>query len=307
MAFQLDPAKDLGENVRLLGALQIDAILKRLAVKSKQGRAVHEARKAMKRLRALLRLVRPALDKKTFRDTEQRLKAFGRSLSGARDIQAMLECIGKLEAATPEAAKQPVGNALKKHLEIQRQEAESHLRENSSASLRKELRQLKRALTALHIEGDVKDVIVTSIRKDYGAAAKAFHHAYEVEEDEAFHDWRKLVQRHWRQLLLVEAGWPSMLRPHINIVHELADHLGDDHDLYMLAERIRKAGKTLGNQKQINAYLALCRMRQETLRTRAKLLGERLFAEKPSSLAARLGAYMESQPDFTAVFGKDRL
>lgn len=307
MAFQLDPIESLTENVRRLGAQQIDAVLKRLTVKSKQGRAVHEARKTMKRLRALLRLIRPALDKKTFKSNERRLKEFGRMLSGTRDIQAMLECIDKLEAAEPKAAKQAVGIALKNRLESQRVEAEDHLRENSNAALRKELRQLRASFAELDIKGDDADIIVTSIRKDYGAAAKAFHHAYEVAEDEAFHDWRKLVQRHWRQLLLVEAGWPSMLRAHINLVHELADTLGDDHDLYVLVERVRQAGKTLGKQKQINAYLALCRKRQEMLRLRAKLLGERLFAEKPSSLAARLATYLRSQPDFVALFGEERL
>jgi hypothetical protein len=34
------------------------------------------------------------------------------------------------------------------------------------------------------------------------------------------------------------------------------------------------------------------------LRVRAKLLGERLFREKPASIAARLAAYWRTQPDF---------
>jgi CHAD domain-containing protein len=297
MAFQLDPAKDLSENVRMLGAAQVDAVLKRLAIKSKQARAVHEARKTMKRLRALLRLIRPALDKKTFRANEDQLKEIGRSLSGARDIQAMLECIARLEAAEPEAAKEPVGIALKRQLEIQ-QEGESQLPGKSGSGLRKQLRQVRKAFAELQIEGDGADIIYASIRKDYAAAKDAFHHAYETGRDEAFHEWRKLVQRNWRQLLLIEAGSPSMIRPHIDIVHELADALGDDHDLYMLAERIVNAETPFGSRKQINAYLALCRKRQDMLRLRAKLLGDRLFSEKPASIAARLAAYWRTQPDF---------
>jgi hypothetical protein len=98
-----------------------------------------------------------------------------------------------------------------------------------------------------------------------------------------------------------------MIRPQINIVDALADALGDDHDLYMLAERVRDAGKPLGNRKQIDAYIALCRKRQDTLRLRAKLLGERLFSEKPTSIAARLAAYWRSQPDFAETFGMEKL
>jgi len=219
----------------------------------------------------------------------------------------MLECIGKLETAQPKAAKEPVGIALKNHLESQRREAEADLVKKSSAILKKQLREAKKSFAELNIEGDGVDIIIASIKKDYGAAGKAFHHAYEVEKDLAFHEWRKLVQRHWRQLLLIEAGWPSMIRPHIKVVHELADTLGDDHDLYVLAGRIGDAGRAIGNQKQINAYLALCRKRQDILRFRAQILGERLFAEKPSSLAERLTVYWKSQPDFVAMFGKDML
>lgn len=307
MAFQLDPAKTLSENVHKLGAAQTDAVLKRLAVKSKQARAVHEARKTMKRLRALLRLIRPALDKKTFTANEKRLKEIGRSLAGARDIQSMLECIARLEAADPEAAKEPVGIALKSLLLARRQEADREVLGKSGASLRKELRQVRKAFAELQVDGDGADIIRASIRKDYAAAMDAYHHAYDTGKDETFHEWRKLVQRNWRQLLLIEAGWPSMIRPHINIMHELADALGDDHDLYMLAERVSDANKALGNRKQVDAYLTLCRKRQDALRIRAALLGERLFSEKPSSIAARLAAYWRTQPAFAAAFGNEKL
>lgn len=307
MAFQLDPTKDLSKNVNRLGASQIDDVLKRLMVKSSQGRAVHEARKTMKRLRALLRLMKPALGKKELKENEDRLKEIGRSLSGARDIQAMLECIGKLEAMEPEAFDAPVGKALKRYLEEQRLEAETELLQRSKAPLLKQLRRVKKSFAKLEIPGKSAQIIETSIRRDYAAARDAFRHAYSQDEDEPFHEWRKLVQRYWRQLVLVERGWPAMLRPHINIVHQLADALGDDHDLYVLAERIRGAGKALGSAKQIDAYLALCRKRQDRLRVRAKLLGERLFAEKPSSLAERLTVYWASQPEFAAEFGPDML
>ena len=50
----------------------------------------------MKRLRALLHLIKPALRKSDFRRDEARLKQIARSLSGVRDIQAMLETLVKL-------------------------------------------------------------------------------------------------------------------------------------------------------------------------------------------------------------------
>ena len=307
MAFRLDPAIDLTENVRKVGTSQIDNVLKRLSAKSGQNRAVHEARKSMKRLRALLRLARPAMGKAEFKREETRLKQIGRSLSGLRDVQAMLECMTKLETAEPEAADNPVAIELRSYFEEKCRKAESELRGKSGSQFRKQLRVARQYFSGIELEGDGIDIIAKAIRKDYDAARKAFFRAYKLNEDEAFHDWRKLVQRQWRQLLLIEPGWPSGIRPHIAMVDALAEMLGDDHDLYMLAGHIRDAGKTLGSQKQIKTYLALCRKRQDTLREHAKLIGERLFAESPASLSARLTAYWKTQPAFLSVFGETLL
>src|SRR5690349_15921306 len=63
--------------------------------KRPDAQAVHDFRKAMKRWRALLRLLQPCLG-----DEAQRLRAqardFARALSGARDAQAALEAIEDL-------------------------------------------------------------------------------------------------------------------------------------------------------------------------------------------------------------------
>lgn len=307
MAFQLDPANDLTENVRQIGALQLDRVLERLTIKSKQGKAVHEARKSMKRLRALLRLVKPALNNGVFNREEARLKQIGRSLSGVRDIHAMFECMQRLEIAEPLAAENPAGAALRAALQEKSLRAETSLAGDTGKDLRKKLRQSRQSFAALDLKSGGTGILARSIRKDYRAARHAFRRAYRIKEDEAFHDWRKLVQRHWRQLLLVEPGWPSTLRPHIHMVRDLADILGDDHDLYVLAGHVRAAGLQLGRKKDIDTYLDLIRKRQDLLRVRARLLGERLLAESPGSLAARLTAYWRTQPEFESVFGEAAL
>ena len=61
--------------------------------------AVHETRKALKRLRALLRLVRPAIGEDAFKRENAQLREIGLSLSGARDRHVLLETVNKLEGA----------------------------------------------------------------------------------------------------------------------------------------------------------------------------------------------------------------
>ena len=60
---------------------------------------MHETRKALKRLRALLRLVRPAMGEAAFKQENAQLRDIGLSLSGARDRHVLLETVNKLEGA----------------------------------------------------------------------------------------------------------------------------------------------------------------------------------------------------------------
>src|SRR5688572_28848189 len=58
--------------------------------------AVHEARKDLKKTRALLRLTRSGLPKSTYRSENRALRDAGRSLSGTRDADVMIQTVDKL-------------------------------------------------------------------------------------------------------------------------------------------------------------------------------------------------------------------
>ena len=77
---------------------QIDQAVALLSDPKDPHRSVHESRKCLKRVRALLRLARPALQPETFRSENRRFRDIARALSAARDSQAMLESLAKLEA-----------------------------------------------------------------------------------------------------------------------------------------------------------------------------------------------------------------
>ncbi|MGB0085034.1 MAG: CHAD domain-containing protein [Rhodomicrobiaceae bacterium] len=298
MAFRLVPGQPIGHSVRQIGAEQIDRVLPKFSARSKNGNAIHETRKALKRLRALLNLIKPAMAKSDFRRREARLKLIARSLSSVRDIQTMPATVEKLAADDPVVGKGPVAAALMSDLEAKRKAAEKHFDSASLARTQKLLGQARRDVSSLHLDGDKDsiDTVTATLKRDYGKARRAFQHAYDSQTDEAFHEWRKYVQRHWRQLLLIAPSWPKAIRPQIALARDLAEALGEDHDIAVLAAFVAERAKSLGDQADVDAYLDLCRRRQAELRTRARDMGERLLAEKPSSLAARLRAYWRTAP-----------
>jgi CHAD domain-containing protein len=291
MGYRLKPAQQIGRSVREVGTDQIDRVLSQFASKTGRGAAVHEARKAMKRLRALLHLVKPAMPKGSFAANEARVKRIARLLSGARDAQAMLDTVRKLEVEDGAAGVASVSAALHAQLQAERAKAERSLDGSGAAQLRKQLKEAKAAFAELSLEPDDFGVVAATLERDYRKARHALTRAYRLSEDEAFHDWRKYVQRHWRQLLLVAPSWPKAIRPHIALARDLSEILGEDHDLSVLADRVKADADQLGDGEATDAYITLCRTRQARLRRVAHELGTRLLAEKPASLARRISAY----------------
>jgi len=296
MTFRLVPGLAIAESVRQAGAEQIDRALAKLTGKPKKGNAVHETRKAIKRLRALLHLIKPAMRKHDFQTGDARLKQIAKSLSGVRDIQAMIETLGKLDAYDEGVGEGPVASRLRTHLEAKRVAAERRPGGSGAERAKQLLREARQAFDEMALERDDFAALAETVEDDYRKARWAFKRAYELDQDEAFHDWRKYVQRHWRQLLLVAPGWPKAIRPHIALARDLSEALGDDHDLYVLAQYVEKKAASFGSPGEVEDFLALCRRRQEELRLDARQMGARLFAEKPASLAARLTVYWTTAP-----------
>ncbi len=55
---------------------------------------------------------------------------------------------------------------------------------------------------------------------------------------ERLHEWRKRVKDLWYHQRLLRDAWPAVLKAHAAAAHRLADVLGDDHDLAVLAETL---------------------------------------------------------------------
>lgn len=291
MAYRLKPGRQISRSVREIATEQIDRVLSKFSSKDSRATAVHEARKSMKRLRALLHLIKPAMPKGAFAASEARIKTIARRLAGARDAQALLETVRKLETQDGAAEVAAVAEALRAHLQAECAEAERGLNGAGANQLRKLLKEAKDAFAELSLEQDDFAVVAATLRSDYRKARHAFNRAYSAGEDEAFHEWRKYVQRHWRQLLLVAPSWPKALRPHVELARNLSEILGEDHDLSVLAGRVKAEADQLGRPDELEAYISLCRSRQAELRRIAHELGTRLLAEKPGSLARRISAY----------------
>ena len=99
---------------------------------------------------------------------------------------------------------------------------------------------------------------------------------------EALHEWRKRVKDLWYQHTLLRELWPPVMQAVGSEAHQLANRLGDDHDLATLADWVREHAAAEPE------FFEAVESRRSELQAEAMALGERLYADKPGPYARRL-------------------
>jgi CHAD domain-containing protein len=255
--------------------------------------AVHEARKDMKKLRATLRLVRPAIGRGTYRRENARFRDAGRALSEARDAQVRADTLDAL--AERFADEPPTGGWWALRAAVADDDAPS---DDELASLRERAAaQIERGDEAINdwrLAGDGFGLVRSGLERAYSRGRRAYRAARDEPSDEALHEWRKRSKDLWYHLRLMRRGWPAVIKAAADEAHELSDRLGDDHDLAVLRTSLERSDAPLTAEQRSHLFDAIRRRRDE-LQTEALAYGERLYAETPTRFGARLERYWDAR------------
>ncbi len=292
MAFRFRLAETFEEGCQRIAREQIERAQAQLKGPDDPIVAVHETRKSLKRLRALLRLIRPTIGESAFHHENAQLREIARGLSNARDRHVLLETVVKLEA-TSALPRKGFGQAVREALTATNGEQSPVVEGAGMRQAQGRLAEAKKRFARLHLSGHGFNVVGPGLEASYRRARRAFRQAYVELTDEAFHEWRKGAQQHWRHMLLLTRAWPASLAARASESRSLSQLLGDDHDLALLVAFIRsEAGARLGADAA--AIEKAARRRQQELRSIAHPMGLRLFAESPKALHHNLAAYWDA-------------
>ena len=253
--------------------------------------AVHDYRKAMKRWRALLRLLQPFLG-----DEGQHLRIeardFARELAGARDAQAAIEALEDL--AESEAPLSPRTMAS-----IRARRDETRLGAEAAT-----LTQAVRARLIIGLENTASTIdgwpvdqitfadLARELAKTYRRVRKNAPEDWRAAEPEMLHELRSRVVAHRYQMELVVPLWPKVWRVWVAEAQRLRDRLGSFQDLSVL-HGFTKPHAALAPWRSRLVPLILAR--QAVHAKAAQRIGGRLLAEKPRAFRRRLEALWEQE------------
>lgn len=287
---QLSPAKDAATRVLKITRQRITAALHELEKSEPDDESLHAARKSLKRARTGLRLLRPGLKDGEYRRANASLRDAARPLGVVRDARVLQDTLACVVQDSQHA---------------KRVQALEHLLRRGRRESRRELLHDKRILAHSRrlLRATLARMADWKLRKsDWKLLGPALEHAYEKAKrargaaraagtPAALHEWRKQVKYLRYALEILEPVWPAMVGALENQARKLSDDLGDSHDLTALCEVTVAHPDALRTPGDLEALLALTERQQQAAMDEAKLIGSRLFDEKPRAFAARLGRY----------------
>jgi CHAD domain-containing protein len=246
---------------------------------------VHELRTAIKRVRALTRLVRPHVGRPA-RRADRRLRKIARAVSAVRDAEVLLGTFDRLVADLPA----PHGDSLVKARAQLAERLEKQSRpfkgDGEAVRLRRRLRKERRRVKRWTPSNNRWRVVGRGFADGYQRARRSMVRAYEggasnADRDLAFHAWRRAVKAHRHQVHVLEAACPRRLKPRLDDLDRLGDLLGDEHDLTVLEETLRRERNCFTKPADCDRVLASLEDQRRQLRKVARPLGEKLFADRP--------------------------
>lgn len=303
MAYRLSIADDVPSSVRSCAREQLAGAVERLERAHEDPvKAVHEARKHLKKTRALLRLVRPALGKRAYRSENDALRGAGLALSGTRDADVLVQTVGKLAdhaaGRLPADTFDQLRDALAAEAEAARGAADGEP-VAELASVIETLRAAELRVEAWPLDEADWETVLAGVTRAYARGRDAFAVARATPAPELLHAWRKRAKDLWYHQRLLAPAWPDVLGAQAEAAHALTELLGDGHDLAVLAARLSDETRPLPPAVDADraALLALVEHRSHELRTAATQLGHRVYAESPKAFTRRLARYVRLAVD----------
>jgi CHAD domain-containing protein len=296
MSFALRSDEAVEDGIKRIVSEEINQAIKEIdSPKLKRTEAIHEVRKHCKKIRGVLRLVRPAFEE-TYQFENLWFRDTAKGIAELRDADAIIETYDELLDKFSDQIDRRAFASMRRALNLRRKKIF-----DDNGDLNQKLKKIRVRLDKAservqdwHLKLREFPGIEGGLVATYRRARKTMVGAYDDPTAENFHEWRKQAKYHDFHMRLLRELWKPVMCSLLKETDELSDLLGDDHNLDVLYKTLLKSPKKYGKKRDIQVLLGLIDRRSAELRAGANTIGARIFAEKPGTFGDRFGGYWEA-------------
>ncbi len=248
---------------------------------------IHDARKALTRARAAAKLFAVAVGPPAY-EAISALEAARRETGRARDLDVMPAALASLGASVDADTAARLNRAIAFEREVARH---AHRNIDVGAQIA-QLRELARSIEEWDIaSAATSSQLLKALRNGYRTARRHGRRALESGDAHELHLLRAQIVDLGDHFIALEPAWPAVVAAMGEEFQRMRRHLGEHHDLTVLAEFA--IGRPDLSLNQLTDLALKVERRQKKLARRARKEFERLFADRPSALEHRLAAWLQ--------------
>lgn len=288
MAYRLKPGQPIGSEVRRLVAKQIELALGAIHGPGTRAhdKATHRARRHIKKVRALIRLVQPSLVKLPG-SANRRLKTVSRLLAPIADAEAVVDTLDQLRKKypreiSPQTFRTIRAGLLQLEARTGRKAKNACVSETVARLLRAELTRSRR----WRLRKDGFRGVAPGLEQSVRRSRRAMKVALECPTNAHYHAWRQRVKDLWLQVRILQARCGGALAAFERQLEKLDGCLGEYHNCALLQDVLVE--EAFLSRPHTARCLRLIRRYQRELRSEAVTLGAEVHREKPRRFIQRL-------------------
>lgn len=296
MPYRIVQNERLAQGLTRIATEEIDSAIAQLRVEdeSRRDEGIHQARKSIKKLRGIVKLLMPCLGDDGKKD-DTALRDTGRALSNLRDAAALIETV---EALSEQYFADPameqlavVRSALRRRLEDTVRGEDCRTVSGGAVAA---LKLLKRRVNRWQVPDSEFLTIAQGFEGTYRNGRKTLKRAVAEPSVDNLHCLRKRVKEHWYHVRLLDGALRVGPEPREKTLGELQECLGDDHNLSVLKDVLASEPSSFGGKRIVPAVLELIGRAQKELRTAAFASATRIYAPKPGEHTSHVSSLWQA-------------
>jgi CHAD domain len=287
MGYRLEPGKPVADEVRRIAAHQLELAIERLTAAGDDTHdgSVHTARRHIKKVRALIRLVRPA-HRRRYRAVDRLLRMVNRMLAPMADAQATVAMLARV--AWRDGSELPADVVARLRDSVRRRESmayEDAALTDAFETVAALLRAERDAVGEWRISQTGFDAVASGLEQTAWASRRAMV-TLASSRVEDYREWRQRVKAHRLQVRLLKRRCGNGLALDERRLEGLDGYLGDCRNCAILREVLTT--DSLLDRTDAALGLRAVRRYERRLRRCARRLGIAIYDETPRHFVTRV-------------------
>jgi CHAD domain-containing protein len=254
-------------------------------------RQIHDTRRALKRARALLSLLRPVLSREDHRFCKGQLIDAGRALADLRDERVLQQTLRRMWRLAGLPPSSPTLRRLDRKFDKADDVQDDERRVICASIAARSMSAARQCLGSTSLLSTSTSLLGERLRKIYRRGRRQFRSLGPSRPSTEWHEWRKLVKQYEYILEVPGPGLSGPIDAAVQTAHALAHRLGEDHDLAMLLDKL--GASSTGRQPSRRLVEAI-EDRRQSLQRLALTIGAELYADPPREIERRLRSALRS-------------